>query len=67
MEELELKVANVKCGGCASAIQNGLQALPGIESINVDIAGGRVCIKGTGFNAETIQTKLDELGYPVRD
>jgi copper chaperone len=67
MEELELKVANVKCGGCASAIQNGLQALPGIESIEVDIAGSRVCIKGTGFNAGTIQTKLDELGYPVRD
>ena len=46
---------------------NRLQALPGIESIEVDIAGSRVCIKGTGFNAETIQTKLEELGYPVRD
>ena len=67
MEELELKVANVKCGGCANAIQTGLQALPGVESIEVDIAEGMVCIKGTGVNAGSIQAKLDELGYPVRD
>lgn len=67
MEELELKVTNVKCGGCASAIQDGLLALSGVESIEVDIASGMVRIKGTGLDSTAISTKLGELGYPVSD
>jgi len=65
MEELELTVANVKCGGCASAIRDGLLALPGVEAIEVDIASGTVRISGTDFDTMAIQTKLGELGYPV--
>ena len=66
MDELELRVSNVKCGGCASAIRDGLLPLPGIEAIEVDIASGTVHIHGTGFDTATIQTKLGGLGYPVR-
>jgi copper chaperone len=66
MEKLELKVANVKCGGCASTIQEGLLALPGVASVNVDIATGTVNIDGSDFDAANIQAKLGELGYPVQ-
>lgn len=65
MEELKLRVANVKCGGCASTIRDGLLTLPGIASIEVDIATGTVQISGTDIDTTAIQTKLDELGYPV--
>ena len=65
MEELELTVENMKCGGCASAIRDGLLALPGVEAIEVDIASGTVRISGTDFDTMAIQTKLGELGYPV--
>ena len=67
MEKLEFIVANVKCGGCVSAIQEGLSALPGIDNIEVDIASGRVSIQGTGLDSSAITTKLGELGYPVSD
>ncbi len=66
MEELELRVSNVKCGGCASAIRDGLLPLPGVDTIEVDVASGTVHIRGSGFNAMAIHSKLDELGYPVR-
>ncbi len=66
MEKLELIVANVKCGGCVSTIQEGLVTLPGIELVEVDIASGTVSIQGTDFDAAVIQTKLSELGYPVQ-
>jgi copper chaperone len=65
MEELELRVSNVKCGGCANAIRDGLLTLPGVEAIDVDIATGTVHISGTVLDTTTIQTKLGELGYPV--
>ena len=67
MDKLEVKVANVKCGGCVSAIQEGLSVLPGIDSIDVDIASGKVSILGTNLNSTAIHTKLGELGYPVSD
>jgi copper chaperone CopZ len=66
MEELELRVRNVKCGGCASAIQDGLLSMPGVESIEVDITTGMVRISGADFDTTAIETKLGELGYPVR-
>ena len=65
MEELELKVLNVKCGGCASAIRDGLLPLPGIEAIEVDITSGTVSIRGSGLDTTAIHSKLGELGYPV--
>lgn len=66
MEKLELIVANVKCGGCASTIREGLSGLPGVDLVNVDIATGTVNIEGSDFNAANIQAKLGELGYPVQ-
>lgn len=67
MEKLEVHVANVKCGGCISAIKEGLSALPGIASIEVDIAGGKVSIEGSALDSTAIHNKLGELGYPVSD
>jgi len=31
MSTIELKASNIKCGGCASAIQEGLGNLPGVD------------------------------------
>ena len=57
-------VKNVKCGGCVSAIENGLKALPGIDSIEVAIDGGKVTVVGNDLSREQISAKLNELGYP---
>ena len=62
--ELNLTVLNVKCGGCASIIENGLQNITGIETINVNIESGSVNISGNALNHDEISEKLTELGYP---
>jgi len=66
MGSLELLVENVKCGGCANAIQEGLSALQGIHEVTVGIESGTVTIHGEGYNDKEIHTKLNDLGYPVR-
>jgi len=66
MSSLELLVENVKCDGCANAIQVGLLALPGIHEVTVDIESGALTIVGEGYNDKEIQSKLNDLGYPVR-
>lgn len=57
-------VKNVKCGGCVSAIENGLISLPGVDSIEVTIDGGKVTVLGSELSREQIAAKLHELGYP---
>ena len=57
-------VKNVKCAGCVKAIQQGLQALPGIVSVTVVIDGGVVTVEGATLNRTQLAATLSELGYP---
>jgi len=66
METLEIKVANIKCNGCAANIKNGLAGMDGIESVEVDVPGGLVTISGNALAREAISAKLAELGYPEK-
>lgn len=65
-EHLELEVENVKCGGCVSAIQEGLKPLDGIENVEVEIENGHVSISGGSFSETAIREKLATLGYPAK-
>ena len=67
MGSLELQVDNVKCGGCANAIREGLLTLQGIHEVAVDIESGAVTIHGEDYSDMEIHSKLNDLGYPVRD
>lgn len=64
MQEETFTVSNVKCTGCASNIENGLNPLIGVEQVTVDIKKGWVAVCGNALSRETISTKLGELGYP---
>ncbi len=64
MATIELKARNIKCGGCASAIREGLSGLPGVDSVEVDVDSGTVRVSGEADPA-AIEAKLAELGYPV--
>ncbi len=61
-----ITVQNVKCGGCASNITQGLEEMDGISSVAVEVESGTVTIEGETVERETIISKLDELGYPAK-
>ncbi len=65
-EKIELDVENIKCGGCASAIEDGLKSLDGIESIEVNIENGHVSISGDSLSETAIREKLAALGFPAK-
>ncbi|MCW9023595.1 MAG: heavy-metal-associated domain-containing protein [Gammaproteobacteria bacterium] len=64
--QLELDVENIKCGGCAQTIRDGLTPMEGIETIDVDISSGHVSITGSNLSEEPVANKLAELGFPVK-
>jgi copper chaperone len=57
-------VRNVKCGGCAANIRKGLGALPGVDTIEVEVQDGRVTVTGTHLSRAELSAKLAALGYP---
>ena len=59
------EVANVKCGGCAVTIKEGLQGVAGVRDVQVDVAAGRVDVGEDALERDMLQNKLSELGYPV--
>ena len=65
MQQEQFTVANVKCGGCVSAIENGLKELDGVSAVSVTIEGGLVEVSGDSLDREVLSEKLAALGYPV--
>jgi len=65
METLEFKVQNIKCGGCASTIEDALKDMMGIAKVSVDIAAGMVSIEHNETSMEQISQKLTEIGFPL--
>lgn len=64
--KLEFTVQNVKCGGCASAIQAGLRQNAQVLDVAVDVPAGRVTVEvETDIRAE-LSAGLKALGYPEK-
>ena len=64
MSEEIFNVQNVKCGGCTSAIENGLGELDDVSSVSAEVDGGKVTVTGNNLDRAGIAAKLEELGYP---
>jgi len=58
MQTEKFRVKNVKCGGCASTIQDGLSSLAGVKDVAVVIQGGE------DLDRAALAQKLGQLGYP---
>jgi copper chaperone len=60
----QIKVENIKCGGCASTIRSKLEALEGVAGIDVDIESGIVSVEAVEGTRESVTSRLNSLGYP---
>lgn len=64
MDEIQIKVKNVKCGGCVANITSHLSERADIETIEVEIGTGIVSIHGKQLDIDAIRDQLTTLGYP---
>jgi copper chaperone len=62
---MEIKVENIKCNGCAHSIKTGLMKIDGIKEVDVDIEHGSIRIDGMeNLDRDIITSKLHSMGYP---
>lgn len=64
---LELNVQGMHCGGCADSVRNLVAALPGVRTIEVDLAGGMVKVEFDAAHCTPaqIEARISEGGYEV--
>ena len=64
MQSEKFLVKNVKCGGCATTIREGLSGISGVVDMVVVIQERGVTVSGETLNRTALAQKLYELGYP---
>jgi copper chaperone len=61
-----ISVTGMTCEHCVRAVGSELSKLPGVTSVEVDLASGRVAIESdAALSSEAIAAAIDEAGYEV--
>ena len=64
--EYIIEADNIKCGGCASAIQDALGKLDGVQAVSVDVDSGRVTVTAEDGLRDELAATLEASGYPEK-
>ena len=62
-EVLKLTIKGMTCSHCVSSVKRALLECPGVEAVEVDLAGGRAEISGSELDAALLCKVVGELGY----
>lgn len=57
-----LAIGGMTCGSCAKAVHRVLSRVPGVVSVEVDLAAGRALVQGSA-RPEDLLTAVEGAGY----
>lgn len=60
---LELTIKGMTCSHCVSSVKRALLECPGVEAVEVDLAGGRAEISGSELDPALLCKVVGEFGY----
>jgi copper chaperone len=64
VNQIQVHVQNIKCGGCEKSIIKGLTSIEGLSNIIIDRDQQLVTINGDESLREQLVAKLKSMGYP---
>ena len=67
MAEKSYTVTGMTCEHCVTAVSGEVGKVSGVESVEVDLASGRISVTGDGFADEQVRAAVDEAGYELVD
>lgn len=66
METAEYKVQGMTCGHCVKAVTDEVGAIPGVESVKVDLDSGTLQVQSSAIvDSRLIREAVDEAGYEL--
>jgi copper chaperone CopZ len=64
MAQTILKVEGMVCNGCKRRVEDALQGIPGVTSVQVDLQSKKAVITGSASVGQFVST-VEELGFTV--
>ena len=64
-ETATYRVPGMTCEHCKAAVSEELGAVPGVESVAVDLDTKLVRVSGTSLQDAALRAAIDEAGYEV--
>jgi copper chaperone len=62
-ETLTYTVPEIHCGHCERAVADEVSAVPGVESVEVQLDTKLVTVTGQGLDDAALRAAIDEAGY----
>ncbi len=59
-------VEGMTCGHCRAAVAEEVGAVGGVIGVEIDLATGRLAVRGEGFDDAAIAAAVAEAGYQVQ-
>ena len=63
----EIIVKGMSCNHCKASVEKNLSKLSNIQSVQVDLAKGKVILQGSSINLNQVKEMIADLGYEVID
>jgi copper ion binding protein len=59
----EFTVHGMTCDHCVMSVTEEVAEVAGVDTVDVDLASGRLAVTGSGFSEEEIKAAVEEAGY----
>jgi copper chaperone CopZ len=59
----EFAVQGMTCEHCVRSVTEEVEAVTGVERVEVDLAAGRLVVEGAGVSEEAVRAAVAEAGY----
>ena len=64
-DSIRYLVPGMHCAHCVAAVEEEVSAVPGVESVTVDLETKRVDVAGQALDDAAIRAAIQEAGYEV--
>ena len=59
------RVQGMTCEHCRASVREEVTEVAGVDDVDVDLASGRMVVRGAGFDVAAVRDAVAEAGYEV--
>ena len=63
---MTLNVEGMSCQHCVANVKKAVEALDGVDGVEVDLEAGKVAVEGNA-DADAVKAAIAQAGYTVKD
>ena len=65
LQTRDYTVRGMTCAHCVLSVREEVSAVPGVSSVDVDLASGRMTVTGDDVRDDAVRAAVAEAGYEV--